>query len=263
MNGNGSNRQELQWKLLRTFFRSRAAFLKLFDSYEARVASFSEQFSTKRSRLKLPADQLQSLLDFKSLEQLRDRDIVKLKEAAHELFRASDATDRLDHYVSNIYHEISILKEEHYTLKEDFVRMDKVEYDRFFREVAEFYPKRLRHVKNLYQKALRRLEELLPEMADERIVVRSLYLFGDDLLGTAYRGGLRGLYNHMYPELGDVGGYAVAGKSFLASGFTEEALQAFRKALECHRRKRRKKRVPALAALVTELKAEVARLEAA
>ena len=100
-------------------------------------------------------------------------------------------------------------------------------------------------------------------MAEERIVVRSLYLFGAELLGTAYRGGLRGLYNHMYPDLGDVGGYAVAGKSFLDSGFTEEALQAFREALELHRTKRRKKKGPALAALVQELKAEVARLEAA
>ena len=263
MNGNGRNRQELQWKLLRSFFRSRAAFLALFDRYEERVAEFSEQLATERSRLKLPADELQSLLDFKSLEQLRDREISKLKEAAHELFRNADSTDRLDHFISNIYHEISILKEEHYTLKEDFVRMDKTEYDRFFREVAEFYPKRLRHVKNLYQKAMRRLEAILPEMAEERIVVRSLYLFGQDLLEGTYRGGLPGLYNHMYPELGDVGGYAMAGRSFLESGFTEEALQAFRDALEIYRKKRRRKKGPALVALAKELEAEVARLEAA
>jgi len=235
----------------------------LFDSYEARVAKFAEQSATDRSRLKLPADELQSLLDFKSLEELRDREILRLKETAHELFRVADSTDRLDHFISNIYHEISILKEEHYTLKEDFVRMDRREYDRFFREVAEFYPKRLRHVKNLYQKALRRLEEILPEMADERIVVRSLYLFGEDLLVGAYRSGLKGLYNHMYPELGDVGGYGVVGKSFLESGFTEEALHAFRKALELYGRKRRKKKGPAQAALVKELQAEVERLEAA
>lgn len=253
----------MQWKLLKRFFRSRASFLSIFNSYEERVVSFSEEFATDRSRLKLPADQLQSLLDFKSLEQLRDRDILRLKETAHELFRASDSTDRLDHYISNIYHEISILKEEHYTLKEDFVRMDKKEYDRFFREVAEFYPKRLRHVKNLYQKALSRLEELLPDMANERIVVRSLYLFGEKLLGKSYRGGLRSLYNHMYPDLGDVGGYAVAGRSFLESGFTEEALQAFREALDLHRNKRRRKKGPALVELVADLKAEIDRIEAA
>jgi hypothetical protein len=263
VNGNGRNRQELQWQLLRTFFRSRSSFLKLFNSYEERVASFAEKLATDRSRLKLPADELQSLLDFKSLEELRDREILKLKEIAHELFRAKDSTDRLDHFISNIYHEISILKEEHYTLKEDFVRMDQREYDRFFREVAEFYPKRLRHVKNLYQKALRRLEEILPEMSGERIVVRSLFLFGEDLLVGAYRNGLKGLYSHMYPDLGDVGGYAVAGRSFLESGFTEEALQAFRAALELYGRKRRKKKGPALAALVEELKSEVERLEAA
>jgi hypothetical protein len=118
-------------------------------------------------------------------------------------------------------------------------------------------------VKNLYQKALRRLEEMLPEMAGERIVVRSLYLFGKELLHGAYRGGLDGLYAHMYPELGEVGGYATAGRSFLESGFTEEALQAFRQALESYRRKRRRRKDPAVAALAAEIEAEVARLEAA
>ena len=46
-------------------------------------------------------------------------------------------------------------------------------------------------------------------------------------------------------------------------GFNEEALQAYRDALELYRKKRRRKKGPALAALVEELEAEIARLEAA
>jgi hypothetical protein len=251
----------LRWELLRNFFRSRSAFLTLFDQYELRVAEFEEQLKTDRTKLKLPADQLQSLLDFKSLEELRDRVILRLKETAHELFRTPDSTDLLDHYISNIYHEISILKEEHYTLKEEFVQMDQREYDLFFREVAEFYPKRLRHVKNLYRKALRRLEELLPEMANERIVVRSLYLFGDELLAEGYSGGLRGLYAKMYPDLGDVGGFAMAGRSFLKSGFEKEAREAYTLAIELYGRKRRKKKNLGLVTLIKEVKAELQQLE--
>ena len=119
---NGTNRHELKWQLLRSFFTSRDAFLTLFHRYEKRILEFAGSLKMERSRLKLAADELQTVLDFKSLEELRDREILLLKETAHELFRESDATDRFDHYVSNIYHELSILKEEHYTLKEDFVR---------------------------------------------------------------------------------------------------------------------------------------------
>ena len=227
---NGRNSHELKWRLLRSFFRSRAAFLDLFAQYERRVMAFADQFETDRTRLKLPIDELLSLLDFKRLEELRDREILLLKETAHEIFRGPDATDRFDHYVSNIYHELSILKEEHYTLREDFVRFDQKEYDRFFREVSEFYPKRLRHVKNLYGHALRRLETILPGIAHERILVRSLYLFGDELLTSSYRGGLPGLYRKMYPDGGAPLGYFLAAGSFFESGFLEEALGAYRKA---------------------------------
>lgn len=259
---NGRNRHELKWQLFRSFFRSRSAFLSLFHRYEARVEAFAQRFETDRTRLKLAADDLQTLLDFKSLEELRDREILILKETAHELFRVEDSTDRFDHYVSNIYHELSILKEEHYTLKEDFVRLDKREYDRFFREVAEFYPKRLRHVRNLYAKALRRLEELLPGMAREKILVRSIYLFGEELLRTHYPRGLAGLYRKMYPEGGEVEGYTIAARSFLDAGFEEEALRAFRKA-ERASRKRRRKRPQRLEAMAAEVREQIRELEGA
>jgi len=258
---NGENRRELQWKLFRSFFRSRATFLELFERYEERVKAFSEKLKPDRTRLRLNVDDLQTLLDFKSLEELRDREIHTLKETAHRIFRGADATDRFDHHVSTIYHELSILKEEHYTLKEDFLRADKKEYDLFFREVAEFYPKRLRHIRNLYRKALRRLEELLPLVARQRILIRSIYLFGEDLLRGSYRQGLAGLYRKMYPQGGAAEAYVEVGRSFLDSGFEEEALEAFRKARGVLTRRRRKQADRRAKELLAEAEARIAELE--
>jgi len=259
---NGGNRQELLWQLFRSFFRSRSAFLTLFERYEARVMEFAEKFEIDRTRLRVSADDLLTLLDFKSLEELRDREILTLKQTAHVLFRGPDATDMFDHHVSNIYHELSILKEEHYTLKEDFLRLDKKEYDRFFREVAEFYPKRLRHIKNLYGKALRRLESLLPEMTKERVLIRSLFIFGDDLLEGSYRGGLPALYRKMYPRLGAARAYAEVGKSFVESGFEEEALAAFLKARDAlARRSRRRDHEDARKRLAAEVEKQIGLLQ--
>jgi hypothetical protein len=225
-----SSAEERRWLLLRSFYSSWKRFLLLFEEYERRVKEFSVRYKTERSRLRLSPDDLVTLIDFKALEDLRDREVSVLREASHDLFRSPDETDRLDHLVSIIYHELSALKEEHYTLREEFVREEEIEYDLFYREVNEYYPKRLRHIRNLYEKADRRLRELLPGMAGDRVVVRSLYLFGPGLLRGVLPGGLDEVYAGMYPA-GPPEGYAAAGESFLASGFREEAAEAFGRCL--------------------------------
>ena len=222
--------EERRWLLIRTFYSSWKRFLLLFDEYERRVKEFSVRYKTERSRLRLSAEDLVTLIDFKALEDLRDREVSLLRETSHDLFRSPDATDRLDHLVSIIYHELSALKEEHYTLREEFVREEEIEYDLFYREVSEYYPKRLRHIRNLYEKADRRLRALLPGMAEDRVVVRSLYLFGPALLRGVPPGGLDEIYAAMYPD-GPTEAMKEAGDSFRASGFRDEAEEAYARCL--------------------------------
>ncbi len=223
--------EERRWLLLRSFFSSWKRFLLLFEDYERRVGEFSGRYKTERSKLRLGPEDLATLIEFRALEDLRDREVSLLREISHDLFRSADATDRFDHLVSIIYHELSALKEEHYTLREEFVREEGIEYDQFYREVNEYYPKRLRHIRNLYEKAERRLREVLPGMAGDRVVVRSVYLFGPELVRGAYPAGVADLYGAMYPSGGAVEGYAAAAASFLLSGFPEEAAEAYGKCL--------------------------------
>jgi hypothetical protein len=218
--------EERRWLLLRSFYSSWKRFQTLFEDYERRVREFSERYKTERSRLRLSPDDLASLIDFRALEDLRDREVSLLRETSHDLFRSPDSTDRFDHHVSIIYHELSALKEEHYTLREEFVREEQIEYDRFYREVNQYYPKRLGHIRDLYGQADRRLRQILPGMAEDRVLVRSAYLFGEGLLAGLYPGGLGELYGEMYPG-GAAEGYAAAGDSFRASGFREEAVEAY------------------------------------
>ena len=222
--------EERRWLLIRSFFSSWKRFLLLFEDYERRVKGFSDRYKTERSRLRLSPDDLASLIDFRALEDLRDREVSLLREISHDLFRSTDATDRFDHQVSIIYHELSALKEEHITLGEEFVREERIEYHLFYREVNQYYPKRLRHIRNLYAKADRRLRQLLPGMASDRVVVRSAYLFGPGLLRGIYAGGLEELYAAMY-SAGAVEGYAAAGDSFRDSGFREDACEAYERCL--------------------------------
>jgi hypothetical protein len=224
--------EERRWLLLRSFFSSWRRFLGLFEDYERRVKEFSAKFDTDRARLRLEPDDLATVLDFKALEALRDREVSLLREVSHLLFRTPDTTDRFDHLVSIIYHELSALKEEHYTLREEFVRKESIEYERFYREVNQYYPKRLRHIRNLYSKADRRLREVLGTMSGDRVLLRSLHLFGEDLVRDLYPGGLAELHRCLFPRGGTVEARAAVARSLEESGFRVEALEAWTGCIE-------------------------------
>jgi hypothetical protein len=221
---------ERRWMLLRSFYRSYSSFHALFDEYERRVLAFTTKYRLDRKELKLRPEELLSLFDSHALLALRDGDLASLREISHKLFRR-ERPDPFDSHVSNIYHEVSILKEEEWTLREQAADEDPKEYERYYREVNIYYPKRLRHVRNLYEKARKRLEKLLPAMSRETIVVRSAYLFGGDLFRDVYDGGLEEFYRHLYPDAGALAGYTVAADSFYDGGFGREAAEAYEKAL--------------------------------
>jgi hypothetical protein len=224
--------EERRWTMVRTFYRSYQAFHALFEAYERRVEAFVEFYGMDRRDIKLAPDELLSLFDSNALSALRDNELTQLKGAAHQLFRGLDAPDPFDSHVTNIYHEVSLLKEEHWTVLEDVMRADRRAYDRYYREVNVYYPRRLRHVHNLYNRARKRLESvLLPAFSRNKIMVRSVYLFGDRLVRGVYEHGLEELYSFMYPNGGALTGYTLAADSFLDGGFREEAAEAYGMAL--------------------------------
>ncbi len=217
---------ENRWYLIRDFFRARESFQSLFRRYEERVLRLSREQKVDRADLRIGWEELRDLIGFRALEHLQANELAPLKDVSHRLFRTPDATDKFDTIASQIYHEISILKEEHYALKEDHLAYDEAAYGRLFAEVSVYYPKRLRHIRGLFLKARRRLERLLPTLVDGRIAIRSVYLFSEKLFKRAYRDGLDGFYRKAYPEGGVVRGYVDASVAFRAGGFVELADEA-------------------------------------
>jgi hypothetical protein len=139
---------------------------------------------------------------------LRNGELKTLREISHKLFRG-ERSDPFDNHATNIYHEVSILKEEEWTLREQATSGDPKEFERYYREVNFYYPKRLRHVRNLYGKARKRLEKILPTMGRNTIVIRSAYLFGGELFAGVYERGLEEFYEYLYPAGGALTGYSV------------------------------------------------------
>ena len=229
----------LVWDFLTAFFASRRGFQSVFRRYEARVLGFARDSGVHRDDLALGPASLARLFYPKRLQHLRDERLEPLRSFAHALFRDAGVVEPLDTTCSHIFHELSILTEEHQSVVRFQHLSDPRRYHQVFEEVSGYYPIRLRRIRRLFADGLRRLEELLPGWSRDRVVVRSAYLFGDRLVrGVWEEDGLPGLYARMYPSGGAAEGYLEAGTSFLASGFLPEAEAALRSAMRFARKGR-------------------------
>jgi len=225
------------WDLIAHFFAARRQFQETYDNYETLVLHYAEEYGLDRRLLRLSAEQVSGLLDFRKLEKLRDGDLFALKTVSHNIFRNDKGTDPFDRAVSQIFHELSILKEEQYRIsmiapevKKD---ADETEYQAIIDEVHNLFPRYVHGIQDLFVKAQGRLEELLPRFVQGpqgKVTIRSLYLFGEESLAGFYPNGLEDLYDVIYPG-GAVEGFLTVARSFAESGFREYAIEALEKSV--------------------------------
>lgn len=225
------------WDLISHFFAARKLYLVTYERYETLVLHHAEEQGVDRRVLRLPAEQVAGLLDFRKLEVLRDGEMFALKTVSHNIFRNATSTDPFDRYVSQMFHELSILKEEQYRIATLVPLIQKEghanEVNAILDEVHQVFPRFVHGIYELFEKAQDRLEELLPRFTDGpqgKVTIRSLYLFGDETFRGSYANGIEDVYELIY-EGGAVEGYLAVARSFAESGFREYAIEALEKAL--------------------------------
>jgi hypothetical protein len=201
----------LPWAILECHYISRAAFLAVYKAYEGRVLRLVEDRGIARDKLKLSPTETRDLFDTWRLNELIEKNLVKLREVSHAFFREQDVPEPYDSKVSRIYHELSILKEEHLSVR-DFPRGGGGS-----REFAR-----------LFARATQRLEELLPRFSADAIVLRSAYLYRNDLWPDNPGLGLGRFLSKMYPAEGVAHGFLQIARSFFRAGFFDHAVESAR-----------------------------------
>ncbi|MDE0960821.1 MAG: hypothetical protein OSB09_08580 [Planctomycetota bacterium] len=228
----------LVWRVIERFYRSRRAFYSLHDRYEEVVQGYVEKFDQPREEIRLSPRELVELLSTQDLEELRDEYLVPLKEVCHRLFRTEDSTDFIDRLVNDIFHELSILKEEHYNVLtygtdslggsavsgRDLLTEQKAVLD----EVHDMFPLKVHRIAHLYDVATTALEALLHRWKSDPVLIRSLFMHRDRFVAQANDDGLDHFYRLMYGPDQMWEGYLMVADSFLASGFASQAIEAYR-----------------------------------
>jgi hypothetical protein len=224
------------WDLVSIFFTAQRTFRETYETYETKVLQYAEERGVDRRFLRLTAEEVSGLLDLRKLEQLRNDQLQSLKTISHRIFRAETTTDPLDRYISQIFHELSILKEEQYKVStfapEYRLRDDQQAYESILDEVHEAFPRQVHGIYELFKKGQSRLETLLahPRFARDKVTIRSLYLFGDETLRGFYPNGTEDVLAIMFPQGGAAEGFVAIARSFLEGGFREYAIEALEKA---------------------------------
>lgn len=229
--GTITKRGALIWDFLTTFVAARRSFLAIYRRYERRVRSAARTRGVPRTELHLAPRELWKLFHPERLERLRDDRLAALRDLSTQIFGPGGDEGLMDAYCGHIFHEISILSEEHRSVGRFVRQHDPRRYRALFEEVSGYYPLRLNRVLRFFRAATKRLDELLPRWSRERVIVRSSFLYGSRLARRAYGEGREALYTRMYPNGGAIRGFCEAGRSFYKSGFTEYARDALGKAL--------------------------------
>jgi len=223
----------LAWRVVERFYRAWNNFHSVHDRYEQIVQDYVDKLEIPREQIRLDPRDLFELLSTQDLEVLRDDYLTPLKSACHRLFRTEDSTDFLDRLVNDIFHELSILKEEHYNVltyatdeasllpanDRDLHEEQQVILD----EVHEMFPQKVHRIAHLFETGSAALEALLHRWNTDPVLVRSLFMQRDGFVAHAYEDGLDHFYRLMYGKEDYARGYLIVGESFLGSGFFNRA----------------------------------------
>jgi hypothetical protein len=218
------------WRIIHLFYRAFGEFARQHAAYDAEVERLAAERGIARENLRLQASELGNLFDFKSFEVLRDQTLFELKNLCHQVFRGQNATDPLDRFVSDIFHEISILKEEHYTVKmyaTAYQEAQDVEpLQSILDDAHEIFPRKVQQVDRLFLRAREVMERYLASFAKYPIVLRSLFLERHGFVAAAYADGVREFFRWMYP-CGPIEGFYRVARSFEGGGFIGEAREGY------------------------------------
>jgi hypothetical protein len=220
------NRGSVLWDFTAHFIAARSQFLSIYRRYERRVIRSASDRGVDRTVLVLPPQELWKLFHLGRLQSLRDDRLAPMRALADRIFGEQGDEGLMDAYCRHIFHEVAILVEEHQSVGRFVLQHDPRRYRELFNEVSGYYPMRLRRVRRFFQQAMRRLNELLPEWAEERVMIRCAYLFGERQSRRAYGRGREALLQRMFPEGGEILGYLSVGRSFQESGFLDRARDA-------------------------------------
>lgn len=215
------NNQISSWSIIKVFFQAFTFYNSIENNFKVQVKN-SISKSSNASVCSFEA--FIKYLDNQDIALLRDKFLIDLRRLSHAEFRSRKKLERFDVYISEIFHEVSILKEQKYILEHYFQRKDQLseeELNQMLNQTFELFDTKMKHIKVLFNNAKSRLEEILPSYRNDDFILRKLYLDGAVLFKEFYKDPVKNMLDFMFQEGGFPEGYIAIACSFSSGGFFE------------------------------------------
>lgn len=224
--------EEILWEIIENFYTSFCLFRAEYQRYERQIQHLcaSKQVSRDQLLKRLSPEEAESLFNYQPYQKILDHHLEPLQKLCWQLVRESEHGELLEHGVRDIFYEISLLTTECYKVK---VSSDKYAPNSQAPEPADnfpvFFPWKMLILLRLFNKTKEELEKLVAKYRDSKILLRSLFLFGEEVVGASYEGGFDEFLQKVYVECQVLEFYAKAAFSFSASGFDDYAIASAKK----------------------------------
>ena len=213
------------------FFDALELHRSIEQKYESGVQKLCEHYGLLRTELiqKISYQEISELFEFEELVRLRTHYLLPFLEISGSTLAAESrmtAKGFLLH-VKHLYHLVSMLSLEELNVVEIAPGYsDLAESENLWEilgEVDREFPTKLREIRSKFEQAQEEIEKILGFYAQERITLRSLYLFERSRMAVHY-GDVDRFYLFIEPT-GLFGAYVTVAESFLDGQFVGDAVE--------------------------------------
>ncbi len=232
------NLEEILWKILENFCTGLHIFNTLFQEFEEKVNNLCSEKQIPRKELRdaLTIDDWIMLVNLGKLKNLLDQYLSPLKKLLQQLrqnsyYNPEFSCGIFESHISDLYYNLgSLYSESYHFSSQAFAYLERPSNpkDTAFlpKKISETLFKKMERLKECFAFAKEELEILIRQHKEKTIILRSLFLFGEEILNPIYENGFSEFIHKIYipDHLFEL--YVRAAHSFLSSGFPKEALKA-------------------------------------
>lgn len=222
--------EEMLWGITENFYLTFRLFHTEYQQYEERLVVLCSAKDVPRNKIAKywSMEEASDLLNYEHFQKLLDEYLEPLQRLVVLFARESKLGNFLEQLVQDIVAETSLLKTACHKLKmavSKAVKKGEPSSD----DLHLLFPLKILYLSQLFSKTRDELEKLLGHYQDSTILIRSLFLFGEEIVGPAYENGLPEFLEKIYPQLRILEFYARSAFNFSDSGFSTFAVKAVEK----------------------------------
>ncbi len=228
--------EEILWAMIENFYQAMLLFQKEHQEFKKKIEIISKVKENKKSDLMeiLSIEEVLSLLNLNNIEDLKEKYIQPLIRLSSQFKQICYCNDSFNHGIQDIYHELSILQSEFSKLGVLAPELMEFKSETRYKSIVGGYhiclPLKVFQLSHKMENAQKELEKIIAPYKERDILVRSFFLFGEEIIGQLSENSFVDFIKRIYPSDHLLELYTRASYAFLKAGFYDFTKIAVRKA---------------------------------